>query len=508
MKMKRILSMMLVLVMIALCVSACGEKGPELEPIEVTAGTPSYADDKQIELSAYCGPRRAGYRYWNGVYGEHPEDPAGGWDGWITEEAFRDYLDCGFTYVLSEYDALYDYDYDKQTSVTDFEDSDLYEYMEIAEKVGLPVVVCANQLVQMSSSTDYRLSDEHKEFLATMIEELSEYKMFKGVTFRDEPSIGMAKTFGSVYDYLQTLKPDMFYFTSLLPIYCSDITRFSTENLDDKEEAYKDYIEAFSSETNAFVYDSYPLFADPVQGLTSLEDTWYQNLRLVAESAKANGYDAGITIQSCAFGNVGQETSFHKRAVTSKADVTYQLYTSLAYGMKHFSYFTYWEHWSEGDTEDFYTAMVEYPEKNGQEPIKTDAYYAVKEANEEIKKFDHVFLSFDWEGTMALTKENKVLSSALQMAGDYQSPRVSAVTATDDTIIGSMKDADGYDGYWIVNATDPGQNLSDSVTITFREASSAIAYVNGEEQTITLQDGTYTFDLGSGEAVFVIPYNE
>lgn len=504
MKLKRILSLVLALVLTLLCLGACGKKEPEQAPIDVTAGTPTYADDKQIELSAYCGPRRAGYRYWNGFYGEHPEDPAGGWDGWITKEAFQDYLDCGFTYVLSEYDALYDHSYKKNATVDNFKDSDLYEYMEIAEEVGLPVVVAANQLVNLASSTDYRLSEEHKEFLAQMVEDLSQYKMFKGVTFRDEPDVNMAKTFGAVYDYLNTLKPDMFYFTSLLPIYCSDITRFSSTQTD-KEAAYKEYIEAFSSETNAFVYDSYPLFYDPVQGATSLEETWYQNLRLVAESAKANGHDAGIAIQSCAFGNAGGEQSFHKRAVSTKADVTFQLYTSLAYGMKHFSYFTYWEHWSEGDGEDFYTAMVEYPEKNGQEPIKTDAYYAVKEANEEIKKFDHVFLNFNWEGTMALTKENKALNTALKMAGDYQSPRVSAVTATDDTIIGSMKDKDGYDGYWIVNATDPGHNLSDSVTITFREATSAIAYVKGEEQTITLADGTYTFDLGSGEAVFVIP---
>ena len=80
------ISIILSLALTVLCLGACGEKEPELEPIEVTAGTPNYADDKQIELSAYCGPRRAGYRYWNGYYGEHPEDPKEGWNGWITKE--------------------------------------------------------------------------------------------------------------------------------------------------------------------------------------------------------------------------------------------------------------------------------------------------------------------------------------------------------------------------------------------------------------------------------------
>lgn len=505
MRKKRLLSGLLTCIL-ALGMCACGGDDSTQEKLEVTAGTPSYVDDKEMELSAYCGPRRSGYRYWNGFYGEHPEDPEGGWDGWITKEAFQDYMDCGFTYLMSEYDGAYDRNTEKDRTANNFEDSDLYAYMELAEEMQIPVVVYSSQLTQIASSTDYRLTEDQKAYLAQMVEDLSAYKMFKGFTLRDEPSIEHAKTFGAVTNYLNSLKPDAFYFTSLLPIYCDDLTRFSTENTTDREAAYKDYIDAFSDETGTFVYDSYPLLKDPINNTTFMDDSWFQNLRLVAESAKEKDYDAGITIQSCAFGTSGAEdSSKHKRAITTKADVTFQLYTSMAYGMKHFSYFTYWEHWAESEAEDFYTAMVEYPEVNGQEPIKTDAYYAVKDANTEIKKFDHVYLNFDWEGTFALTGEGKNLSTALQMAGTYKSPRIASATATNDTIIGCMKDADGYDGYMIVNATEPGQNLSDSVTVEFKETTKALVYIQGEEQTITLEDGAYTFELGAGEGVFVIP---
>ena len=57
----------------------------------------------------------------------------------------------------------------------------------------------------------------------------------------------------------------------------------------------------------------------------------------------------------------------------------------------------------------------------------------------------------------------------------------------------------------IVNATDPGQNISEKVTIEFAEATSALCYINGEEQTIQLKDGSYTFDLTAGQGIFVIP---
>ena len=500
-KEKRVISMLLALTLVSgLC--ACDGTGGSTEPeeeLKVAAGTPGYADDKFIEMAAYCGPRRAGYRFWNGEYGKHKGDPEGGWDSFISEQSFRDYMDCGFTYLMAEMDAPYD-------SASDFADSDLKPYMDLAEQMNIPVLVYASTLVSMASSSDYRLTEDQKAFLAEMVADLSKYKMFKGFTFRDEPSVTMAKTFGTVKDYLDSLKSNLYYFTSFLPIYASDLSLFSSEHTDNREAAYKDYINAFSDAVGTFVYDSYPLFVDPLQKTTYVRDDWFQNLSLVAENAKEKGYDAGITIQAISEGVPdGEYTTVHTRLPGKKQDITFQLYTTLAYGMKYINYFTYWQHWADNDTFTNYSAMVNYPEEKGGEPIKTDAYYAVKEANAEIKKFDHVFLSFDWEGTMALTGEGKTMSTSLQLAGDYKSPRIASATATDETIIGCMKDENGFDGYMIVNATDPGKDLSDSVTVEFKKATKALAYIHGEEQTITLENGSYTFELGAGEGVFIIP---
>lgn len=494
---------------LVMCVTACekksveqskepAENNQEVEELIVKEGVPSYEDDVQIELSAYSGPRKAGYRNFNNAPGTHPEDPEGGWEGWITEEAFRDYMDCGFTYVLADYDAKYD------TNVP-FEGSDTQEYMELAEKMGLDVVISSEQLTLMTSSDDYRLNDDLKVMLSEMVDNLSQYECFKGFSFRDEPNYPWAKTFGEVQDYLLEKNPDLFFFTSMLPIY-GDPIRF-TDNYDGSvENAYKDYIHAFADATGTFFYDSYPLYLNSVTNETRLDDTWLQNLRIVAESAKEKDFEPGITIQSCAFGEWDKENvQEYKRATNTKADISFQVYSSLAYGMKYITYFTYWEHINSSYAEEFYSAMVMYPEKKGGEPIKTDAYYAVKEVNEEIKKFDHIFMKYDWEGTMGVTKEGAQKSLMLAQAGNYTSPRIQSVTATDETIIGCMKDKDGYDGFMIVNMTDPGKKLSDSVTVTFKKATKAIVYVKGEEQTVELENGTYTFDLASGEGVFVIP---
>lgn len=501
--MKKWLSMLLVVTM-SFSMVACGngtsqtKEKNQTEELVVKEGVPTYEDDVQIELAAYAGPRKAGYRNYNGVSGTHPDDPEGGWSGWITEKDFQDYKDCGFTYVLAESDGFYEMN-------TPFIGSNLHKYMEVAEKVNLPVVVSSEQLTLITGSDDYRLNEDTKALLAEMVGTLSTYKTFKGFSFRDEPNYDSARTFGAVQEYLLDLKSDLFFFTSLLPIY-ADPTRLTDSYDGNVVNAYNDYIDAFAAATGTFAYDSYPLYLNPVTNETRLDTTWLQNLRLVAEDAKEKDYDAGITIQSCAFGQWGkQEVQEYKRATETKADISFQMYSALAYGMKQVTYFTYWEHFNESDAEEFYTAMVLYPEQNGGEPIKTKAYYAVKEVNEEIKKFDHVFMKFDWQGTMALTKADTAKSLMLAEAGDYTSPRIKSATATDETIIGCMKDKDGYDGFMIVNVTDPGKNLSDEVTVTFKEATKAIVYVQGEEQTVDLKDGSYTFNLASGEGVFVIP---
>lgn len=501
---KRAVSVIMALALTGSLAGCAG--GGKKESLNVKEGKPTYADDKQLEMAAYCGPKRGGYRYWNGTYGENPKDPSEGWDGWITKEAFQDYIDCGFTYLMTEQDGCYDYNYSTDEQPESFADSDLKKYMDLAEEMNIPVVVYANRLITLSSSTDARITDSDKAFLKKMVDDLSAYKMFKGFTLRDEPNIEHAKAFGSLQSYLLELKPDAHFFTSFLPIYVDDLKRLTTENFDDYEKAYMDYVNAYADAIGSFAYDSYPLWGDPQQGTTRVDDTWFQNLRLVAENGKEKGYSPSITIQSSAFGTPGDEmTKAHKRAITSKADISFQLYSALAYGYKEVNYFTYWQHWAGGDAEDFYTAMVNYPDTADGEPVKTDAYYAVKDANLEVKKFDHVLMNYNWEGTMGLTAEGQSKSIGLQMAGNYESPRIESATATDEAIIGCMKDSEGYDGFMIVNATDPGANKGNTVTVTFKEATKAIAYIKGEETEIALKDGSYTFDMESGDGIFVIP---
>ena len=494
--MKKILCVLLALAML-LSFTACDSE-PEVE-LNVPEGKPTYADDKELELYAYAGPRSGGYR-WNVDGQTHPDDPAGGWDSFITEKDFQDYIDCGFTFLYPEYDAEA---YRNAANLqVPFEQSTLYEYMSLAEKMNIDVVVQDDTVTQLTRGTSPLMDDDMKAYVKQLIDDLSTFECFKGLTLADEPKVNNYRIFEQVTNFARSVKADIELITCMLPVYGAPHLNVGTGTTAD----YQGYIDDYGKLDGHFIYDFYPLRWSPVAG-NYLKRQWFQNLEMVANSSKTNGFETGVVIQSCAYGGVGNEgIADHARSVLTQADVGYQLYTSLAYGAKTIGYFTYWQHRSEGHphiTESFYDGMVMYPKENGMESVKTDTYYAVKAANLEVKKFDHVLMSFDWEGTIGLKGTDKF--KTMIDIPEYTNPRIAEATSTEDAIIGCLKDANGYDGFMIVNALEPSLEQSVSVTVKFREASSAIAYVNGEETEIQLEDGSYTFNLDAGAGVFVIP---
>lgn len=479
----------------------CGSAGNTKEPdIKVTEGTPVYEDNAYIERGAYCMPAKEDYMYPDAVNGALDSSKAN-YKSNINEQEFKDYKAAGFTFMLTEYDANWE-------TNEKFSETNLYTTMELAEKIGIPVIVHTGPLERFTSTDDFRISSENKEYLQKLVSTLSTYKMFHGFSFKDEPKAEFAKTFKAYKDYLLGLKPDAKFFGSFHPIYGSAHVSFSSNNKNAREE-YSKYIDAYLDSMGAFTYDYYPLRVDGARKVNFIMDSWYENLELVATKAKNhNNAKIGLTIQSSSYGQPGmQNSSTHARTIVSKADVGFQIYSALAYGVKEFGYFTYWLHWGTTDpaAETFYDAMVMPPEQSGGAGVKTDCYYAVQAMNQELEKFDHVMLNFNWQGTMAVAPEGKTKSTVLSKIADYKNERVKNVTVSEETIIGCLKDGKGYDGYMIVNATEPSENKTDEVTVSFYKATKALAYINGEEQTITLKDGSYTFKIGAGEGVFVIP---
>ena len=79
-------------------------------------------------------------------------------------------------------------------------------------------------------------------------------------------------------------------------------------------------------------------------------------------------------------------------------------------------------------------------------------------------------------------------------------------TASNDAIIGCLRDVDGYDGFMLVNATDPSDNITETISVTFKSADHAKVYIDGVESIVELTNGVYEETLAPGQGIFVIPY--
>ena len=82
---------------------------------------------------------------------------------------------------------------------------------------------------------------------------------------------------------------------------------------------------------------------------------------------------------------------------------------------------------------------------------------------------------------------------------------IASVTASQDTLIGVMKDSENRTGYMISNQAFTFNRKSDRVNIKFNGATKALLVENGDAREVTLENGVLDIEIGCGSGVFVIP---
>lgn len=247
-----------------------------------------------------------------------------------------------------------------------------------------------------------------------------------------------------------------------------------------------------------FSTDIYPLLK--VLGGYEVDTGWLSKMETYAnftKKYKSQGAEFHMFIQTYSESN--------RRDVLSKADLTFQIYTDMAFGINGFTYFTYRKSFLGG----FGGGCVE----NDVSCKPTDTYYWAQEVNSEISKFDHVYLSFDWDGVMGVNGTNNTESDPEYVNSSFnllatpleQLDCATKVTATEDTLIGQFKDKDGRDGLIVTNFNEPTADLSDTVDFEFKDANRAVVYKNGERKIYEVKNNKLRLKLATGEGVFVIP---
>ena len=136
-------------------------------------------------------------------------------------------------------------------------------------------------------------------------------------------------------------------------------------------------------------------------------------------------------------------------------------------------------------------------------------YDYAKTVNREMLNFDHVYLNFDWNGTMPILGTQSEQDYNMNFDG-LNNPLSSidalkGAQATQDALIGQFKDKAGYDGLVVVNFTDPAYGLKNTVSLEFKDASKVRVYKKGIAYDYQVLDNRFELELGVGEGVFMIP---
>lgn len=327
--------------------------------------------------------------------------------------------------------------------------------------------------------------------------DFTEYPAFEGFYILDEPSATVFDSIAAnhVVHFNENYKDYAKWHLNLFPSYATP------QQLGTKTEggrsAYENYVKQYCEKVlskvegaRAIGMDHYPMNISAGEKFVS--DTFLYDLMITAQAAKE--YDAVHHTCIQTYSNVGAG----RREFTSSNEIRFLFNTALAFGVSRFEVFGYESFEEKG----YCTCMV-----SGGTP--TDTYSYVQEAIGELKSYDHVIGSFEWEGLKAFVGANGENTGgiALLNSTSYELPALSGVKSvqcTEDTIVGQFKDGDDK-GFMVVNYTDPAVTKSDTVTLTFEDCDKVVVYRGGKELKYTIDKDTLTLPLIPGEGVFVIP---
>lgn len=409
------------------------------------------------------------------VYPEYADDRElwiGGWDVPInTLEDYQMAKDMGLTHIFID-------------GVFASRGTDAYlKQLEYCQQVGLKAILGMDTSLDNGAGVDVDLFD------------YSAYPAVEMINLWDEPPI---EQFPEVNERIAAMKElyegkDMALYVNLNP--ANPISMTTMTSTEDYLQKFCDQVLPNIPGRRILSTDVYPLLY--TRGQYVIATTWLEHMSQYAHFAKEYGADFHMFIQSYSDGQC--------REIENREDLTFQIYTDMAFGIKGFTYFTYRKSFLEG----FGGGCVE----NDVSCTPTPIYALAQEVNREIQNFDHVYLSFDWEGVLPVEGSDNIANDPTYRNNLFAGIAyplealdcAESVTATQDTLVGQFKDDEGRDGLIVTNFTDPINSMKDTVRFTFRDANRAVVYRNGERKIYEVKGNQLEITLASGEGIFLIP---
>ena len=350
-----------------------------------------------------------------------------------TEYNYKLYKDCGFDVMLILGNDKY--------CGEDFLTSDLKLNLDLCEKTGLKAIIFDGRLHDLSAKNtsligldkDFKSFSELQQYVKNCLAPYKDHPAFYGVTLYDEPRFQHLSAVGEITRAVKAVDERIFVHTCLLPYFASvdygllDFRTSMGESGKDVAEQYKFYIDTHLKNTGAkyIAYDNYPIFFS--RGETCICFTYFHNLQMVSETAAKNGARIDLTIQTYADKNT-------EMRICDKDDISFQMYSALAFGAINVSYFTYFMFPTRAKNSGICQAIMDdYGNKI--------LYDEVKAVNKIAQKLFAVTECFNYSGTNLYVKSGEKEPQLFDLVKRTDFDSLIKVKVTTPTLVNRLYDA-------------------------------------------------------------------
>jgi hypothetical protein len=331
--------------------------------------------------------------------------------------------------------------------------------LDLCEQAGIEVMVSDGRIGwTMIGAEDWA------ETVGQIVADYASHPALFGYYLQDEPNYQTFEALGQIRAEFVRRDPQHLAYINLFPTYAS-VQQLGTPT-------YFEHVERFMEivQPRVLSYDHYALRRNGAD-----RPDYYENLAIIREAALRHGAHPWQIILST--GHPGYRD-------VSEGEMRWQVYTSLAYGMKGILYFTYWS--NAGREAEGMQAIV----STTGEPARL--YPIVRDLNAQILALGPTLLGLISTG---------VYHAGEVPAGGTRLGTDSIVRLPEDLplLLGMFEDADGAPYAMIVNR-DYAQPVEAPVSFLPHVAGvEGISAETGEPKPLELTDGSLTLSLQPGE---------
>ncbi|MBQ7549001.1 MAG: discoidin domain-containing protein [Clostridia bacterium] len=340
--------------------------------------------------------------------------------------------------------------------------------VDLAHKYGMYAIVADGEM--LNDTVHNTCAD-----LETVYNRYKNMSGLGGIYLIDEPR-NPNSGFVKIYNYLKEIDPELYVHLNFLPGFVYDSYEQYEYQLDD--------FAALTKNTDYLMFDIYPfLYPQGVQ-----YKMMFDSYNAIRKAGLKNDVKTACYIQLVGYGSSSSAT-FAKR-VPNAAEIMYQDMISLAYGMKHLSYFK-WGAADSNTSERFSDGGI-----NAQ-GAPSDNYYNVQAANNVVHALGKTLKDLD-------AREVYLTGSDIYGQDAVPSGFFVRYNGNASLVLSYMRDKNTGRNYLMVVNND----ISDSVTapLVFADGINSIAVADNTTGSFTetaVNNHTYELQLEAGSAALI-----